>query len=387
MSLPRLDSEQLEQLEKTRSAIADAIRTAGGAIPFDRFMELALYAPGAGYYVNGAHKFGEQGDFVTAPEISPLFSQCLANQCAAVLAESGGNILEFGAGAGVMAVDLLEQLERLGPLPGRYQILELSAELRARQRETFAKRAPALLQRVEWLERLPEPPWDGVVVANELLDAMPVSRFRRGDAGWQESYIEMEDGRLNEHWRKASSRLSEPLDTLQARLGPFPVGYVSEINLRLEPWFRALAGFLHRGAVLLIDYGYTERGYYHPERDRGTLICHFRHRAHDDFLALPGLQDITANVDFSAVAEAGVNAGLTLAGYNSQSRFLIACGLDELLAETDPGDVEHYLPQVQAAKQLILPSGMGERFQAIGFVCGLAGPLRGFALGDRRDSL
>lgn len=387
MSSPRLDSEQVQQLEKTRSVISDAIRDAAGAIPFDRFMELALYAPGAGYYVNGAHKFGEQGDFVTAPEISPLFSRCLGNQCAAILGETGGNILEFGAGGGVMAADLLIQLDRLGQLPERYQILELSAELRARQRETLAKRSPALLQRVEWLERPPDHPWDGVVVANELLDAMPVSRFRRGETGWQESCIGLEGDRFEEHWRQACSHLSERLQALQARLGPFPIGYVSEINLRLEPWFRTLAGFLRRGAVLLVDYGYTERGYYHPERDRGTLICHFRHRAHDEFLALPGLQDITANVDFSAVAEAGVGAGLTLAGYTSQSQFLMGCGLDGLLAEIDPGDVEHHLRQVQAAKQLLLPSAMGERFQAIGFVRGLAEPMRGFALGDRRDSL
>jgi len=387
VSSPRLDSEQEQQLEKTRSVISDAIRNAAGAIPFDRFMELALYAPGAGYYVNGAHKFGEQGDFVTAPEISPLFSRCLGNQCAAILGETGGNILEFGAGAGVMAADLLMQLDCLAQLPGRYQILELSAELRARQRETLAKRSPALLQRVEWLERPPDHPWDGVVVANELLDAMPVSRFRRSETGWQESCIGLEGDRLEEHWRQASSHLSERLQALQARLGPFPVGYISEINLRLDPWFRTLAGFLRRGAVLLVDYGYTERGYYHPERDRGTLICHFRHRAHDDFLVLPGLQDITANVDFSAVAEAGVNAGLTLAGYTSQSQFLMGCGLDGLLAESDPGDVEHHLHQVQAAKQLLLPSAMGERFQAIGFVRGIPELLRGFALGDRRDSL
>jgi len=387
VSSPRLDSEQLQQLDRTRAVIADAIRTAGGAIPFDRFMELALYAPEAGYYVNGAHKFGARGDFVTAPEISPLFSRCLAAQCAEVLAVTGGNVLEFGAGAGVMAADVLAELDRLGQLPERYQILELSAELRARQRETLAQRSATLLQRVEWLERPPEPPWNGVVMANELLDAMPVSRFRRSETGWQECYIGLDGERFCEHWQPASNRLQERLEALQARLDPFPVGYVSEVNLRLGPWFRVLAGFLQRGAVLLIDYGYSERGYYHPERDRGTLICHFRHRAHDDFLALPGLQDITANVDFSAVAEAGVDAGLTLAGYNSQSQFLIACGLDGLLAETDPGEVEQYLPRVQAAKQLILPSGMGERFQAIAFVRGLNQPLRGFALADRRDSL
>jgi SAM-dependent MidA family methyltransferase len=387
VAFPRLNSEQAEQLERSRELIAEAIRQAGGAIPFDRYMELALYAPGAGYYVNGARKFGEQGDFVTAPEISPLFSQCMANQCADLLQECSGNILEFGAGSGMMAADILARLQDLDALPERYQIMELSAELRARQAETLALRVPALSERVQWLDRLPDPGWSGVVLGNELLDAMPVSRFRRGADGWEESFVELQADGLGETWRPASPKLAEALDTRQARVGVFPPGYVSEINLRLPGWMRAVADFLQRGAVLLLDYGYTERAYYHPERDRGTLICHFRHRAHADFLALPGLQDITANVDFSAVAEAGVAAGLELVGYTTQAQFLIGCGLDGLLAGFDAADPDRYLPQLQAAKQLILPSGMGERFQAIGFARDIAEPMRGFAMRDMRDSL
>ena len=387
MAFPRLNSEHAEQLECSRALIGQAIRQAGGAIPFDRYMELALYAPGAGYYVNGARKFGEQGDFVTAPEISSLFSQCLAHQCAELLAECGGSILEFGAGSGVMAADILARLQTLDALPERYQIMELSAELKARQQETLAQRVPALLERVEWLDRLPAAGWNGVVLGNELLDAMPVSRFRHGDSGWQESFVEVRADDLAEAWRPASAGLTAALEALQARLGAFPPGYVSEINLRLAGWMRAVAGFLQRGAVLLLDYGYTERAYYHPERAQGTLICHFQHRAHADFLALPGLQDITANVDFSAVAEAGIGAGLELAGYTTQGQFLLGCGLDSLLAAFDAADTETYLPRLQEAKQLVLPSGMGERFQAIAFIRGIATPLCGFSMRDMRETL
>lgn len=387
MSFPRLNSEQSEQLEHTQGVICDAIRQTGGAIPFDRYMELALYAPGAGYYVNGSRKFGEQGDFVTAPEISPLFSQCLANQCAQILAGTGGGILEFGAGSGVMAADILLRLEALDALPARYQIMELSAELRSRQRETLMQRAPSLLDRVEWLDHLPQPGWSGVVLANELLDAMPVSRFRWSGGEWQESFIGLKADALKEIWRPASPSLKMALDSLQERLGPFEPGYTSEINLRLGGWVRSVAEFLGQGVLLLLDYGYTERAYYHPERNQGTLICHYRHRAHDDFLSLPGLQDITASVDFSAVAEAGVDAGLVLAGYTTQAQFLLGCGLDSLLAALDPGDVDRYLGYAQAAKQLVLPSGMGERFQVIALERGVGQAMRGFSMRDMRESL
>jgi len=387
VSFPSLNSEQLEQARRTREVIAGEIEAAGGEIPFDSFMQLALYAPGAGYYVNGAQKFGRQGDFVTAPEISPLFSQCLANQCAEILESTGGNVLEFGAGSGVMAADVLARLQALESLPPCYQILELSAELRARQRETLAERVPDLVARVEWLDQLPEPGWQGVMLGNEVLDAMPVTRFRRDESGWQESRIGYRDSQFVERWGAARPALIRRLESVQSRVGVFPVGYVSEVNLRLAPWFEAVAPVLQRGALLLLDYGYPERAYYHAERSQGTLICHFQHRAHDDFLALPGLQDITANVDFSAVAEAGVAAGLELAGYTTQAQFLIGCGLDRLLAAMDASDSDRYLPAVQAAKQLVLPSGMGERFQAIAFTRDFDDPLTAFAMRDMRESL
>ncbi len=387
MSLVRLNSEQSRQLGQTRAVIGESIRQAGGAIPFDRYMELALYAPGAGYYVNGARKFGRQGDFVTAPETSSLFSRCLANQCAEVLAQTGGDILEFGAGSGIMAADILARLQELDSLPGRYQIMELSAELRQRQRETLAARVPDLLARVEWLDRLPGAGWRGMVLGNELLDAMPVSRFRREADGWAESFIEGDVEAFRESWRPPAPGLERALGALEGRLGAFEAGYTSEINLRLGAWMRAVTAFLGRGAILLIDYGYPERAYYHPERDQGTLICHFQHRAHDDFLLLPGLQDLTANVDFSALAQAGVEAGLELGGYTTQAQFLLGCGLDALLSDIGVAQGERYLREVQAAKQLILPGAMGERFQVMAFTCGIDPSLRGFSSRDMRETL
>ncbi len=388
MAFPPLNSEQKALLERARAVIAEAIDGAGGAIPFDRYMELALYTPGVGYYVNGSQKFGRQGDFVTAPELSPLFGQCLAAQCAEVLEATDGRILEFGAGSGALAADILARLQALERLPERYQILELSAELAQRQRQTLEARVPALLDRVEWLQRLPEPGWRGLMLGNEVLDAMPVSRFRREAEGWSESWITQDaEGGLREIWRPAAPALAGALQARAARLGDFAPGYVSEINLRLPGWMRALAGGLEQGAVLLIDYGYPERAYYHPAREMGTLLCHYRQRAHGDFLALPGLQDITAHVDFSAVAEAGVEAGLELAGYTSQAQFLLGCGLDGLLAEQQARAGDDLLSLMSSAKQLILPEAMGERFQVIAFTRGVPPALRGFSTRDLRGLL
>ena len=389
MQFPVLNPEQQAQLQVTTRVIAEAIGQAGGRVPFDRFMELALYAPGAGYYVNGSLKFGAGGDFVTAPEISPLFSRCLAEQCAQVLRELGdGDILEFGAGSGVMAADVLLHLQASGRLPQRYLILELSPDLQARQRDTLLQKAPGLLSRVEWLQQLPAPGWRGVVLGNEVLDAMPVHRFRCTAEGWQELYVLTDGGRFREAWDEARSPgLQSALQSLVARVGGFAPGYSSEINLRLPGWLQALADFLDRGAVLLVDYGYSGAEYYHPERSAGTLICHFQHRAHADPLVLPGLQDITANVDFSAVAHAALDAGLELAGYTTQAHFLIGNGIERLLAATDAADAGAHLDQVQGLKQLTLPSEMGERFKVIGLQRGLAGPLQGFAQRDMRAYL
>ncbi len=386
MTFPQLNSEEAAQRERTRACIAEAIVAAGGAIPFDRYMELALYAPGAGYYVNGARKFGAGGDFVTAPEISPLFARALAVQVAEVLEHSGGAVLEFGAGSGLMAADLLAALAARDALPEHYAIVELSAELRARQRETLRERVPDLLDRVRWLDRLPDSGWRGVVLGNELLDALPVSRFRRVADGFEEQYVTLAEGAPRPVWRAhATPGLVEALARIEARLGPFDEGYESEICLRLPAWLRAVAGFLDEGALLLIDYGYSEREYYHPMRRDGTLICHFRHRAFDDPFALPGLADITASVDFSAVAEAGIAAGLALAGYTTQAQFLLACGMERELGEL--AAAPERVGELQRAKQLILPSGMGERFRVIGLTAGGVGALSGFGLADLRALL
>lgn len=383
-----LHPEQRAQLQHTRQVLVQQIEKAGGQLSFDRFMEIALYAPGAGYYVNGAHKFGAEGDFVTAPEISPMFSHCLANQCAQVLDElGGGDVLEFGAGSGVMAAEMLLRFQHLGCLPQRYLILELSAELKDRQRQTIQRIAPELLPVATWIKVPPEAGWQGVVVANEVLDAMPVHVFRRADVQWQQLYVTAATDGFREQWDEPGADLAAALLDLQQRVGPIADGYRSEINLRLQGWMQALGGFLSRGAVILVDYGYTGSEYYHPERHCGTLICHLQHRAYDDPLALPGVQDITANVDFSAVAHAGLDAGMELAGYTTQAHFLIDNGLDMLMSGVDISDVELHLQRVQELKQLTLPTEMGERFKVIGFQRGLQQPLQGFRSRDLRAYL
>lgn len=380
-------------LDRIRAEIAEA----GGAISFARFMDLALYAPGLGYYRAGARKFGSGGDFVTAPELSPLFSRCLARQCREILERLGGGaILELGAGTGIMAADILLELRALNALPERYAILELGGELRERQRQTLTERTPDLLERVVWLDALPEPGLRGVVLGNEVLDALPVERFRitpdgprRLEVVWKRGdpatglepgldWIEGADDRT----------LTATVAQIEAEIGwRLPEGYVSEYVPRLADWVRAVAEPLAAGALLLVDYGYSRREYYHPERADGTLLCHYRHRVHADPLILPGLQDITASVDFSAVADAARAAGLELAGYTSQNYFLFGCGLMDLLAEVDSADAVRYLEQVRQVKLLTLPGEMGDRFKAIALTRGVDVPLCGFAFRDERGRL
>jgi SAM-dependent MidA family methyltransferase len=363
------------------------IRDGGGSIPFSRYMELCLYSPGYGYYSAGARKFGAAGDFVTSPEISPLFGRCLAQTCRGVLTSlEGGRILEFGAGTGKLAATMLVELERLGCLPERYLILERSGELRARQRETLQLMAPRLAERVAWLDGLPEGGFRGILLANEVLDAMPVERFR-WNGGVERWYVECHDEAFA--WRTGEAHdpdLVAAVQRLVADPGLSP-GYVSEVNLQLAPWLMSIGGILERGLVLLIDYGYPRREYYHPQRRSGTLMCHYRHRAHDDPFLWPGLQDITAHVDFTAVAEAGSAAGLDVLGYTSQAHFLLDCGLDRLLLAAGPTDSADYLRQVRGAKTLILPGEMGERFKCIGLGRGIEYAVPGFGGHDFRCRL
>ena len=354
--LPPPSAEQLAHSEALQAHIREVMAVEGGRISFARFMELALYAPGRGYYSAGSRKFGEGGDFVTAPEVSSLFSRTLAHQCQEVLSRLGGDILEFGAGRGVMAADILAELDRLDSLPENYFILEISADLKERQRETIHEKVPQLAERVIWLDALPES-FEGVVLGNEVLDAMPVHRFRIVDGEPHELFV-MWDG---EHFildeEAADAALFPRLKVLQSGFH-LVEGYESEINLMAEEWVAGLGEWLKRGVALLIDYGFPRAEYYHPQRSAGTLMCHYRHRAHGDALTLIGLQDITAHVDFTAVAEAAVAAGLSVRGFANQANFLLGCGLTEILADEE-GDSRGQLALAAQVKTLTQPAEMG----------------------------
>ncbi|MES9993546.1 MAG: class I SAM-dependent methyltransferase [Candidatus Thiodiazotropha sp.] len=382
-TLPMPDATSQAVSERLLRHIRRTIEKANGAIAFDRFMEMALYAPGLGYYVAGSRKFGEQGDFITSPEVSPLFAQCLARQIEPILQQvEAGGILEFGAGSGLLASDLLAELEKLGRLPGCYLIMEVSPELKTRQLETLERRVPHLLHRVQWLETMPQS-FSGAVIANELLDAMPVSRFRITGNGVEESFVVCDGEALREQFdRPKTPDLARAVEAIMLAHGKLPTGYISEINLRQSAWIGALARVMDRGAALLIDYGYSGAEYYHPQRRQGTLMCHYRHRAHDDPFRWIGLQDITSQVDFTALARAAVEAGFKLGGYTTQAHFLLANGLDSLLAESDPNDLPRHMSLVQGVKRLTLPSEMGERFKVLGLLKDLDSNLQGFSLRD-----
>ncbi|MEN8212814.1 MAG: SAM-dependent methyltransferase [Pseudomonadota bacterium] len=379
LPLPEPTAEAIEHSRRLQELICEEIGQQGGAIPFDRYMELALYAPGLGYYTAGLRKFGAQGDFVTAPEISPLFSRALAHQVRQLFERcGGGDVLEFGAGSGRLAVDLLRELERLDSLPERYRILEVSPDLRQRQQQLVAAEIPHLEQRLQWLERLPQQRLRGAVIANEVLDAMPVHRFRtRSDSSGEieEATVVCSDAVLATAWRPASMELQHAVADLGIEL---PEACESEVNLRLPPWIAAISDVLAQGALLLIDYGYTRSEYFHPQHREGTLMCHFRQHAHADALHYPGLQDITAHVDFTAVAEAADAAGLQVAGYTNQASFLLACGIEQLLQASAADQDRAWFQQTEGLKRLLLPSEMGERFKVMALTRGVDEPLQGF---------
>jgi len=378
--LPPPAPEAWEHSRRLSARIREEIRAAGGALPFARYMELALYAPGLGYYSAGARKFGAAGDFITAPELSPLFSRCLARQCAEVLQGMGaGSLLELGAGSGVMAADILLELERLERLPEQYLILEVSADLQERQRTLLGERVPDLLQRVRWLDALPEP-FAGVILGNEVLDALPVERYRKTATGYEQFCVAEQGEGFAWKIAPAPGGLSAALTALESTMPtPLPAGYSSEICTVLPLLFASLASALERGAALFLDYGYPRAAFYHPERSMGTLMCHYRQRAHWDPFLYPGLQDITAHVDFTAVAEAATAAGFELAGYTTQAHLLMALGI---AAFADAG-----MEPARQVKLLTLPEEMGERFKAIGFIKGIDVPLSGFALRDLSHTL
>jgi SAM-dependent MidA family methyltransferase len=384
--MPEPDSTALEHSRKLTELILSEIDAGGGHISFRRFMELALYAPGLGYYSAGCEKIGKSGDFVTAPEISPLFSRCLARQCEQVLAALGqGVILEPGAGTGVMAADMLQELESRAALPDAYWILEPSAELRERQRRTLEGRVPQFLDRVRWLEALPAQPFNGVIVANEVLDAFPFERIRIAGGVIQELHVSWENGGFAWLYLPADQALADYVRTI-IDPGQLEDGYTTEVNRTVQPFIAGLADVLDRGVVLLVDYGYPRAEYYHPQRNDGTMLCHYRHRAHTDPFLYVGLQDITASVDFTTVVEAADVSGLELCGFTSQALFLLGCGLDEMLNEYS-GEPDALLNQARQAKLLTLPAEMGERFKAMGLCKRFAVPLTGFGLNDQRHRL
>jgi SAM-dependent MidA family methyltransferase len=380
--LPAPSPEALAHSQRVIAHLRQLIETEGGWIPFSLYMETVLYAPGLGYYAAGATKFGTAGDFVTAPELTPLFGRTLAHAIRPVLAECGGDILELGGGSGRLAADMLAELQRLDALPERYAILEVSAELRARQQQTLARELPDLLGRVQWLDALPGH-FKGVVVGNEVLDALPVELVHWTDAGPMTRGVRL-DGEAFA-WEDRPINVTE----LLARVGSLELapGYVSEIGLAAPALIASLADCLDSGLILMIDYGFGRAEYYHPQRHMGTLRAHYRHHALDDPFYLPGLCDLTAHVDFSAVAATGQACGLTLAGYASQANFLLNAGVADLLMQTTPQDAAAYLPQANAVQRLVSPAEMGELFKVIAFTRACAAPLAGFARGDRRHTL
>ncbi|HEY9150724.1 MAG TPA: SAM-dependent methyltransferase [Gammaproteobacteria bacterium] len=359
----------------------------GGAIPFLEFMELALYAPGLGYYSNGLRKFGADGDFITAPELTPLFGRSLATHVEAVLrAVPGGDVLEFGAGSGALAIDLLRELELRKILPRHYCILERSAALRQCQREAIAASLPHLVERVHWLDRLPES-FNGMMLANEVLDATPVRRFQWTGSGVREYWVEWQGDGFAWSLRDADDERLVQVVTDFAHAYGWPSDYVSEWDPALAAWVGSVADSLRHGALLLIDYGSPRSERYHDQRVSGSLMCHYRHRAHGNPLILPGLQDITSYVDFTTVAEAGTDAGLALEGFSTQAHFLLDCGLDQLLMALEPDGSPRYLAQVQQAKQLVMPGEMGERFKCMALRRGIDGGLPGLRQQDLRGRL
>ena len=382
---------ELKQLSMKLSARLRADIATSGPIPFARYMDRVLYEPGLGYYSAGLHKLGASGDFVTAPELGGLFAACLARQVSDLASALGDfDVLEIGAGSGRLAVDLLCSLTP-GNSPARYLILETSADLRRVQRERIAAEAPDWLGRVSWLDGPPHETWTGLLLANEVIDALPAERFEATSGRAEQLCVTVNGGAFDWATRPAPDEMDAAIRGIEKELGrPFAAGYRSEIRPQLPAWLEAMTARWQRGLALFIDYGYPRREFYLPERKDGTLMCHYRHRGHDDVFFWPGLQDITAWVDFTALAEAGEHCGLEVAGYASQAMFLLGCGLDKVLAERLADCTDGGLALNAETRQLTLPGMMGEPFQVMGLARDLAPeavPLPGFSLQDLRYRL
>lgn len=373
-TLPTPDPTSQQHMQKMLQYLQSLI-TQREPITFADYMKAALYAPGLGYYSAGRIKFGKEGDFVTAPEISPLFGQCLALQCLDILSKQPQKIiLEFGAGSGKLAQQILESLQQQEALPDQYYILEVSADLRERQQTYLQQQLPHYVDKITWLNQLPSEPFDGVIIANEVLDAMPVELFKYShDQGILQGYVTLQANVLQPVWQPASPELKKAVEELNVQ---FTDGYTSEINLNISPWIKSLNTILNSGAIFLIDYGFPAHEYYHIDRSMGTLMCHFHHHNHTNPYLLPGIQDITAHVDFTAVAQAADVNHLQIAGFTHQAGFLLNCGITHLL-NTSHSLVDKYRLN-QQVMLLTSPSEMGELFKVIGLTKGIETELRGF---------
>jgi len=386
--LPSPDPASAAHSERVAAYIHEQIAVSGGNISFAEFMHHALYAPGLGYYAAGSTKFGESGDFITAPEVSGVFGAVVARQVAEVLRQTGdGNILEYGAGSGKLAADVLATLQQLNALPSTYRILEVSPDLRERQEACLRDCVPELVSRVSWLDS-PPGSMRGVVLANEVLDALPVERFVRRDSGVMQHRVAAADDGFEYVEVAAPERLASAVEAIEANVGErFPDGFVSEVCLAVPGWIEDMSEALQEGVAFLFDYGISQREYYATERSDGWLRCHFRHHAHNDALVLPGIQDLTAWVDFTAVAGAGIAAGFDVAGFSAQAQFLMAGGLEAEMQGFAALSLAQQLELSQQVKTLTLPGEMGEHFKCMALSKGTIVTPSGFGMADRVHTL
>ena len=387
--LPEPDLAEQQHSQQLLELIKQKIAESAGWLDFSSYMALVLYAPGLGYYSAGRQKFGESGDFITAPEVSALFGQTLASPIAEVLASMDqACLIEFGAGSGKLAGDVLNELQALNRLPEKYFIIELSADLKHRQQQYLAQTVPDFYHRIEWLDRLPETKLNAVVLANEVLDAMPVQRFVKTAEAVQALGVKWQDDRLVYSLQLAKDNLSQAVQHIEQDIArELSEDYSSEINMNISPWLQSVADILQQAVVYLIDYGYPRAEYYSVERYMGTSMCYYQHRALDDAFYLPGLMDVTAFVDFTAVAEAAQAAGFDVDGFTSQANFLINCGLAQRVEKEMSDEVRAQLSLTQQMKTLTLPSEMGERFKVMGLSKNFDALVPGFGIRDFRNRL
>lgn len=391
LELPTPSHEEVQLSQQLCDVIIEKISHHGGKLSFTQFMEMALYTPSLGYYAAERPIFGAQGDFVTAPELTPIFSRCLANQVHDVLSklDGGGDILEVGAGSGTMATDILLELEKLNGLPNRYIISEVSQTLQQRQHARIKTYAPHLLDRVSWIDALPAS-FIGVILGNEILDALPTHRVRfNHNKPHEELFVSHENNQLM--WVSGAPEndtLKDELNRIYREFGSsMPENYETEINLTSRKWVKKISKTLTQGVVLLIDYGFSEQEFYRPERSEGSLMCHYKHCAHSDPLTHVGLQDITAHVNFTDIAEVAFHNDMTISGFTTQTYFLLGCGLESFLNEIDINDTKQFIAETQPVKVLILPEEMGDLFKVIGLSKNVDHDLLGFRVKNLLERL